>query len=47
MRLFGFSPTRATRPTWALAELDIDYEALSRFTSIEKFRTGWSCRKVC
>ncbi len=26
MRLFGFSPTRATRPMWALAELGIDYE---------------------
>lgn len=29
MRLFGFSPTRTTRPTWALAELDIDYEAVT------------------
>jgi len=29
MRLFGFSPTRANRPTWALAELDIDYEAVT------------------
>ena len=26
MRLFGFSPTRATRPMWVLAELGIDYE---------------------
>ena len=26
MRLFGFSPTRATRPMWALAELGADYE---------------------
>lgn len=29
MRLFGFSPTRATRPMWTLAELDIDYEAVT------------------
>ncbi len=29
MRLFGFSPTRATRPAWALAELDIDYEPVT------------------
>jgi len=29
MRLFGFSPTRATRPMWALAELGIDYEAVT------------------
>jgi glutathione S-transferase len=29
MRLFGFSPTRTTRPMWALAELDIDYEAVT------------------
>ncbi len=29
MRLFGFSPTRTTRSTWALAELGIDYEAVT------------------
>ncbi len=29
MRLFGFSPTRATRPMWTLAELGIDYEAVT------------------
>ena len=29
MRLFGFSPTRATRPIWTLAELGIDYEAVT------------------
>ena len=29
MRLFGFSPTRATRPMWALAELGADYEAVT------------------
>ena len=29
MRLFGFSPTRSTRPAWTLAELDIDYEAVT------------------
>ena len=28
MRLFGFSPTRATRPMWTLAELGIDYDAI-------------------
>lgn len=29
MRLFGFSPTRATRPMWTLAELNIDYEGVT------------------
>ncbi len=29
MRLFGHSPTRATRPMWAMAELDIDYEGIT------------------
>ncbi len=29
MRLFGFSPTRATRPMWTLAELNIDYEQVT------------------
>ena len=29
MRLFGFSPTRATRPMWTLAELGINYEAVT------------------
>lgn len=29
MRLFGFSPTRATRPMWALAEMNVDYEAVT------------------
>jgi len=29
MRLFGFSPTRTTRPMWTLAELGMDYEAVT------------------
>ncbi len=29
MRLFVFSPTRATLPMWTLAELGIDYEAVT------------------
>ena len=29
MRLFGFSPTRTTRPMWTLAELSMDYEAVT------------------
>ncbi len=29
MRLFGFSPTRATRPMWTFAELGIDYEPVT------------------
>ena len=32
MRLFGFSPTRTTRPMWALAELGVDYEAVDKDT---------------
>ncbi len=29
MRLFGFSPTRTTRVSWTLAELDVDYEPIT------------------
>lgn len=29
MRLFGFSPTRTTRPTWALAELGMKHESVA------------------
>lgn len=29
MRLFGFSPTRTTRPAWAAAELGVEYEAVT------------------
>ena len=32
MRLFGFSPTRATRVTWTMAELDLDYTAVDEDT---------------
>ena len=32
MRLFGFSPTRATRPMWAMAELGIPYEIVDKDT---------------
>jgi hypothetical protein len=37
MRLFGFSPTRTTRPAWLLAELDIDYEPVTDII------VGWTC----
>jgi len=29
IRMFGFSPTRATRPMWTFAELGMDYEAVT------------------
>lgn len=29
MRLFGFSPTRTTRPIWTFAELGIDFEPVT------------------